>query len=51
MKLREMYELFIRLGIENDPRGEKEVKDLLTEKKRSMKNYLMKRRSILIKSL
>lgn len=34
MKLREIYELFIRLGIENDPRGEKEVKDLLTERKK-----------------
>lgn len=36
MKLREMYELFINLGIKNDPRGENEVKELLSEKK---KNY------------
>lgn len=34
MKLREMYELFINLGIKNDPRGEKEVKELLSEKKK-----------------
>lgn len=34
MKLREMYELFINLGIKNDPRGEKEVKEILGEKKR-----------------
>lgn len=36
MKLREMYELFINLGIKNDPRGENEVKEFLSEKR---KNY------------
>lgn len=36
MKLREIYELFINLGIKNDPRGENEVKEFLSEKK---KNY------------
>ncbi|MGQ9845759.1 MAG: NGG1p interacting factor NIF3 [Caldisericia bacterium] len=35
MKLREMYELCINLGIKNDPRGENEVKELLSEKKKS----------------
>lgn len=34
MKLREMYELFINLGIKNDPRGEKEVIELLNERKK-----------------
>lgn len=34
MKLKEIYELFISTGIKNDPRGEKEVNDLLNERKK-----------------
>lgn len=34
MKLKEIYELFISTGIKNDPRGEKEVNELLEERKR-----------------
>ncbi|MGB9749319.1 MAG: NGG1p interacting factor NIF3 [Caldisericia bacterium] len=34
MKLKEIYEFFISSGIKNDPRGEKEVKDLLIERKK-----------------
>jgi len=34
MKLKEIYEFFISSGIKNDPRGEKEVKDLLNERKK-----------------
>ncbi len=33
MKLKDIYELFIDTGIKNDPRGEKEVRELLNEKK------------------
>ncbi len=34
MKLKEIYELFISTGIKNDPRGEKDVNDLLNERKK-----------------
>ncbi len=34
MKLKEIYEFFISSGIKNDPRGDKEVKDLLIERKK-----------------
>jgi len=34
MKLKEIYKLFIDLGIKNDPRGEKEVKEILNDRKK-----------------
>lgn len=38
MKLKEIYDLFVRSGIENDPRGAKAVKKLLDKTKKDYEN-------------
>lgn len=47
MKLKELYNFFIEYGIKNDPRAEKEVKDLLKKEQQKYEKLSDKEKKIL----